>query len=61
MFKLELYFLVNGEWKHIESSIRDRVPEKDDVVYNQTKSYKVVNIKEDDEDFYIFHVFLEIN
>lgn len=49
MYKVEYFFLFNGDWKNDGHATLDGPPEKDDVVYCEEKAYRVINIRENDD------------
>lgn len=59
LFKFEHHFLVNGDWENLSNDIRDRVPEKDDIFYVEGKAYVVIDIKEQEDNYLIFDIFLD--
>lgn len=59
MFKFEHYFLINGDWENDGYDVRDRLPEKDDIFYLKEKAYTVVDIKEIEDDYLVFEVYLD--
>jgi len=59
MFKFDHYFLVNGDWENDGYSIRDRIPEKNDVFYVEGYAFVVADIKPIKDDGYMFEVYLD--
>lgn len=59
MFKLILHFLVNGDWEEDSYSIRDRLPEQEEIVYHERNAYTVIKIKEVEDEYNIYDVYLD--
>lgn len=52
MYKIILYFLVNGDWKYEASVIKEILPEKDGLFTFEEMTYLVIDIKQNEDNTY---------
>lgn len=52
MFKIQLNFIIQGDWECGDYNIVDRLPEVGDMMYYDKHRYYVVDMKEIDDNVY---------
>lgn len=52
MYKVEFYFIVNGDWQFDGSETMETLPEKDGTFLSEGKAYRVIDVKGNDVEGY---------
>jgi hypothetical protein len=52
MYKVEFYFIVNGDWQFDGSETLDTLPEKDGTFLSEGKAYRIIDVKENNIECY---------